>query len=703
MSIRNKLIGAFGLLSVIVLLSGGIGLFMMNRISNEQQQIMTGKLPFKDLAMESSLTAKSIIAASQRYLRSESGLETIKQDVMAGLDKLDMFLDMIELGTESEEFKKSDAGALYASDGLDITTSKGSMEMLNVTEELRGVSHKLHDKALGVMSVHDSMVNYQFWHTFKEQAAHYNMFSFLIEVEARHRQWLDDLTNAVLYEIDFTGGVDPNKCFFGSWNVAYQVKDEEIRKLLAALTPIHAAVHNVVGKIVSATEDQKEPLLLKAKKKAAKFQRKLKKIQKIAKIKIVELHQKETHAIESLGDIEHELTDLLDQLEKRADQEIDVAIVNLNREKQTASLILILFMVVAIIGSIILGITVTRSITRPLFAAVDLSSQMAKGDLSGSLDATRKDELGELAKASNSMAEQLSEIFRQLADGVSTLRDSSNDLASVSSDMSGTAEDTSGRTSAVAAATEEMSANMASVAAAAEEAATNVNIVATATEEITSNFRALQESISETTAVTGDAAIHVQGTSDKVQELGAAAQDISKVTETITEISEQTNLLALNATIEAARAGEAGKGFAVVANEIKELAKQTAAATLEIKNKIDSVQKSTQITVSDIAKISKIITTVNEMTSSMALSIEEQSATTQEISTNIIQASQGIHEVTENIAQSASVSNEISTEIAGVNEETTNLTGMSAQVNDSVTKLNTLAEKLKNVIERFVV
>jgi methyl-accepting chemotaxis protein len=69
--------------------------------------------------------------------------------------------------------------------------------------------------------------------------------------------------------------------------------------------------------------------------------------------------------------------------------------------------------------------------------------------------------------------------------------------------------------------------------------------------------------------------------------------EISKVTETITEISEQTNLLALNATIEAARAGEAGKGFAVVANEIKELAKQTSDATQEIKRKIESVQAST--------------------------------------------------------------------------------------------------------------
>ena len=75
-----------------------------------------------------------------------------------------------------------------------------------------------------------------------------------------------------------------------------------------------------------------------------------------------------------------------------------------------------------------------------------------------------------------------------------------------------------------------------------------------------------------------------------MHQLGTAAQEIGKVTETITNISSQTNLLALNATIEAARAGTAGKGFAVVANEIKELAQQTASATEDIKSKILGVQ-----------------------------------------------------------------------------------------------------------------
>lgn len=138
--------------------------------------------------------------------------------------------------------------------------------------------------------------------------------------------------------------------------------------------------------------------------------------------------------------------------------------------------------------------------------------------------------------------------------------------------------------------------------------------------------------------------------SQRVDALGKAAAEISKVTEAIADISEQTNLLALNATIEAARAGEASKGFAVVAGEIKELAKQTARATEEIGLKIGEVQTSTTESVEAIKAIVEIIDDINSIVSSVATAIErEQSATTQEISNNVSQAATGVQEVNENV------------------------------------------------------
>src|ERR1017187_5300530 len=135
--------------------------------------------------------------------------------------------------------------------------------------------------------------------------------------------------------------------------------------------------------------------------------------------------------------------------------------------------------------------------------------------------------------------------------------------------------------------------------------------------------------------ITEDATRQAARISEQMNQLGTAAQQIGKVTETITEISSQTNLLALNATIEAARAGSAGKGFAVVANEIKGLAQQTAAATEDIKGRIAGVQSSTAGGIAEIGKVTQVIREVSDIVSAIAAAIEEQATVTKDIARNI--------------------------------------------------------------------
>jgi methyl-accepting chemotaxis protein len=261
----------------------------------------------------------------------------------------------------------------------------------------------------------------------------------------------------------------------------------------------------------------------------------------------------------------------------------------------------------------------------------------------------------------------------------------------------------SGRTATVAAAAEESSANTLSVAASMEQASINLSSVASATEEMSATIGEISASSERARAISADAGAQATAVSALMTRLGQAAQEIGKVTEVITDISSQTNLLALNATIEAARAGAAGKGFAVVANEIKELAKQTAAATEDIKGKIGGVQNSAGSAISDIQKITGVIAEVGHLVAGIATAIEEQAAVTRDVAGNIAQASAGVQEANERVAQTASVSKTMAQDIAGVDAAAGDIRSGGEQVQSSAAELSRLAEQLTSLVGQFTV
>lgn len=333
----------------------------------------------------------------------------------------------------------------------------------------------------------------------------------------------------------------------------------------------------------------------------------------------------------------------------------------------------VLLSLVALLIALALSRAIATNITHPLQSAVHLVESVAARDLTARLETTAQDEVGIICRALNGMTTQLSGSIKTIGDSAQSLASSSHELSVVSGEVSANSEETAAQGRVVA--------------DAATQVSKNIQTVAIASEEMSASISEIARNASQASRVATQAVGVADRTNATMTKLGASSAEIGNVLKVIASIADQTNLLALNATIEAARAGELGKGFAVVANEVKELARQTAKATDEITLKIGNIQADAHGAMQAIREISTIIKEINDIQTVIAGAVEEQAATTNEISNNTQQA--------------ARASTEIARNITSVADAAKGTTAGATQTAGSAAELARLASDLRRVVDQF--
>lgn len=359
---------------------------------------------------------------------------------------------------------------------------------------------------------------------------------------------------------------------------------------------------------------------------------------------------------------------------------------------------------ISILISLLLGWIVGLIFSRPITGMTEVMGKLAGGDTSVDIPSTEKgDEIGGMARAvvvfkdnmiqteqlrieqerQKALAEeQKRKTMHALADSFeSNVKTVVTGVSASASQMRSNAE----RLSQLAGETKSISAVVSSSAVEAAQTATQV---ASAAEELTASIGEISSQVQKSSGVASQASTQAQSINQSMHLLVEKSNRVGEVIQFITNIASQINLLALNATIESARAGEAGRGFAVVASEVKNLANQTAKATEEIIQQVQSMQEATHDAVDSVGQIISIISEISASTAGVAAAVEEQSAATNEISRTI--------------ASTAESTNAISQSIVSVEKGADETGNSSSQVLDSAKMLSEQAQALSSRVEEFL-
>ncbi len=356
---------------------------------------------------------------------------------------------------------------------------------------------------------------------------------------------------------------------------------------------------------------------------------------------------------------------------------------------RTERTIIIALAVIGTVISLIVALSIIRSIIKPLKLAVDTANRIAGGDLTGEIDVTSEDETGQMLTAMKTMSGKLKDVIADIKQASASVASGSTQLSSSSEEITRTMNEQSNRSSQIATSAEEMSQTVIDIARNAIDIAQSSSQTADIAQK---GADVVNKSVAESKTI----AETVNVSSLVMKSLGEKSKQIGEIVSAIKDIADQTNLLALNAAIEAARAGEQGRGFAVVADEVRKLAERTAKATSEISQMIGAIQ----------SEVDNAVDAMNHTNEKVTVGLEYSVEAGKQL-TAIVQSVTSLQNMVQQVASAteemSTTSESISGDIQAVASGAKEISGGASQIAQSSSELAGLAGQLKGVIERFKV
>ncbi|MEE8431404.1 MAG: methyl-accepting chemotaxis protein [Candidatus Desulfatibia sp.] len=574
LSLGKKLIAAFMGISLLVVIAGVAGIFMVGNVADSANSVMEEEMPMIDASMKALISIEKTISESRNYLLNTTGLKNIK----SAMDE--------SLG----EFKKH------------ISRISGTGEIKNLTDNVVSEFSGFKEAVNDLIRAHDKKVGYIFTH----KGVEYNLNNFLYYVTIQFDGWLASVEDTSKYDVPFTGEMNAAKSDFGIWYKTFKTSDEKLAASLKKYDKYNKKSHQWAEKINDAASDKKVSLYQTAKTRFFnKAQKEIKKLHHYITPIVNGLENQENLSIHNMEESSEKMIDFLEKLEMVIDKDVDAAKESMTLSQASSSFILISTIIVAVIIAILLGVFLTRSITKPINVIIE-SLKEASGQTSSAA--------GQISSASQSLAQGSTEQASSLEETSASLEQ----IASMTRQNADNANNANSLMTQSKSSVEKGNQSMKEMTAAMDS-------IKESSSEISKIIKVIEEIAFQTNLLALNAAVEAARAGEHGKGFAVVAEEVRNLAQRSATASKDTAALIENAVKKAGEGVEITKKAAESLGEIEDNVKKSGGLVGEIAAASNEQAQG-------VEQVNLAITQMDQVTQSNAANAEESASASEELS-----------------------------------------------------------------------